>query len=182
MIFTSTILEGVYIVDLEPHYDTRGFFARAWCQNEFSDHNLMENFVQCSISFNHLKGTLRGMHFQVVPNKENKIVRCTMGRIYDVVLDLRPVSVSYRRWISVELSAVNRKSIYIPQGLAHGFQTLEDNCEVFYQISEFYHPECSRRVGWNDPAFNIMWPLPNPIMSDADRNYIPFSEQDFSNL
>lgn len=179
MIFQKTDLSGVYIIDLEPQFDQRGFFARQWSQDQSPDSGLTTGFVQCSISFNELKGTLRGMHFQHKPYEEVKIVRCTMGRMVDVILDIRPDSPTFKQWISVELSADNHKSVYISKGLAHGFQTLEDRTEVYYQISEYYHPESSGRVGWDDPEFNILWPISPAIISDADRGYIPFTRQDY---
>ena len=171
MIFNATELIGVYVIEPERLSDERGFFARTWCQHEFEAHGLDVRLAQCSLSFNLKRGTLRGMHYQDEPYVEAKLVRCTLGRLYDVVVDLRPTSSTYRQWMSVELSADNRRMIYIPPGLAHGFQTLIDQTEVFYQISEFYHPESARGVRWNDPAFNIDWPLPDPILSERDRTY-----------
>lgn len=176
MQFTETTLLGVYIVELEPLEDERGFFARTFCQREFEARNLQSSFVQCSISSNKVKGTLRGMHVQSKPHQEAKLVRCIRGAIYDVVIDLRPESSTFCRWISVELKADNDKMLYIPEGFAHGFQTLEDNTEVFYQISEFYHPECAEGIRWDDPAFNIQWPLIVSIASPRDLCYKDFNK------
>ena len=171
MKFTETKLRGAFIIDIEPREDERGFFARSWCEDEFIQHGLNPKLVQCNISFNKKRGTLRGMHYQVAPFAEAKLVRCTMGSIYDVIIDLRAISATYKQWFSIELSAENRRSLYIPEDFAHGFQTLTDNAEVFYQMSEFYHPECARGVRWNDPMFNIEWPQKVPIISDIDNNY-----------
>lgn len=176
MIFTPTPLAGVLAVDLERREDERGFFARSWCRREFQAHGLADGLVQCSVSFNRRRGTLRGMHHQVAPHREAKLVRCTMGALYDVVLDLRPDSPTYRRWHGMELSAGNRSALYIPPGVAHGFQTLDDNTEVFYQMDEFFAPDCARGVRWNDPAFAIAWPLPDPILSERDRGYPDYQE------
>lgn len=171
MIFTETALPGAWIIDMEPLEDTRGFFARAWCQREFVAHGLNPNLVQCNISFNKRKGSVRGMHFQVAPYEEAKIVRCTRGSLYDVMIDLRLDSDTYQRWIGVELTADNRRMVYVSEGFAHGFQTLEDNTEVFYQMSQFFAPECARGVRWDDPAFAIRWPLSDVIISERDRTY-----------
>lgn len=171
MKFTETRLPGVVVVEIEPTRDERGFFARSWCRREFERHGLNPDLVQCNISFNKKKGTLRGMHYQAEPHQEAKLVRCTRGAIYDVVIDLRPESATYRQWQAVELNAENRCMLYVPSGVAHGFQSLEDDTEVFYQMSEFYHPECARGVRWDDPAFGIRWPLPDPIASEKDRSY-----------
>lgn len=171
MRFAELPIKGAFLVQLEPIPDERGFFSRSWCRQEFERHGLNPELVQCSISFNKKKGTLRGMHYQGKPHQEAKLVRCTMGAICDVILDLRPESNSYRRWCAVELSAENRDMVYIPEGVAHGFQTLADDTEVFYQMSEFYHPECALGVRWDDPAFGIEWPLAEPIVSDKDLSY-----------
>jgi len=171
MIFVETKLKGAFIIELERAADERGFFARTFCRKEFEDHGMNPNLVQCNISFNKKKGTLRGMHYQVKPHEETKIVRCTIGAIYDVLIDLRPDSPTYCEWAAVELTAENRRMLYIPEGLAHGFQTLEDNTEVFYQMSEFYYPASACGLRWDDPAFGIEWPLSIPIMSDKDRSY-----------
>jgi dTDP-4-dehydrorhamnose 3,5-epimerase len=173
MIFTETILKGAYLIDVKPIEDERGFFSRSFCQEEFASRRLNTNVAQCNISFNKKKGTLRGMHFQLTPKAEAKLVRCTRGAIYDVIIDLRPQSPTYCKWVAMELTAHNYKALYLPEGFAHGFQTLEDNSEVFYQMFEFYAPEYASGVRWDDPAFNITWPLKEPIMSDKDRSY-PF--------
>lgn len=175
MIFTETRLKGAFIIDIEPIGDERGFFARSWCGKEFGEAGLNSNLRQCSISFNKKRGTLRGMHYQVAPFPEAKLVRCTMGKIYDVIIDMRKESDTYRQWISVELSAQNRRMLYVPENFAHGFQTLEDNTEVFYQMSEFFHPECARGARWDDPAFQIHWPDDERIISTSDRNFPNYS-------
>jgi len=175
MIFTETKLEGVFVIEPERLEDERGFFARTWCQREFKALGLNTHMAQCSISFNQKRGTLRGVHYQVAPHEEVKVVRCTMGAIYDVIIDLRRNSPTFRQWVSLELTAENRMALYIPEGFAHGFQTLEDNAEVLYQMSEFYHPEASMGVRWDDPAFNIRWPqADHRIISQADREYGDF--------
>ena len=171
MIFKETKLKGAYIIEPERLEDDRGFFARTFCEKEFAEHGLNPGLVQCSISYNKRRGTLRGMHYQVAPMAEVKLVRCTRGAIYDVIIDLRPSSPAYCRWIAVELNAENRNMIYIPEYFAHGFQTLEDDTEVFYQMSEFYGPEYARGVRWDDPAFGIIFPLKNMIVSEKDKNY-----------
>lgn len=174
MKFIETELSGAYLIDPERLEDDRGFFARTFCQNEFEQHGLISDWVQCNISFNKRKGTLRGMHYQVTPHAEAKLVRCTMGSIYDVIIDLRPDSKTYLQWVSVELSAENRKMIYIPEGFAHGLQTLVDNTEVFYQMSKFYTPEYARAIRWNDPQFKIHWPEAERTISEKDQNIEDF--------
>jgi len=174
MIFTETRLKGVFIVEMEKLEDERGFFARTFCQKEFKAHGLTPKVVQCNISFNKRRGTLRGMHYQVAPHEEAKLVRCTRGAIYDVVIDLNPQSPTFKQWIGAELTEENRRLFYVPRGFAHGFQTLEDSTEVFYQMSEFYHPECVRGVRWNDPAFGIDWPHCERIISARDQQYPDF--------
>jgi dTDP-4-dehydrorhamnose 3,5-epimerase len=169
--FTPTALAGVVVVDIEPIEDERGFFARSFCREEFSAHGLAPDLVQCSVSWNRRKGTLRGMHYQIAPHEEAKLVRCTQGAIYDVVLDLRKESPTRHRWVGVELTAANRRALYIAPGCAHGFQTLADDSEVFYQMSAFYHAASARGVRFDDPAFAIAWPLPNPIVSERDRGF-----------
>ena len=171
MIFRETKLEGVYVIEPERLEDERGFFARTWCQKEFTDKGLNPAVAQCSVSFNKQRGTLRGMHYQAGPHEESKLVRCTMGGIYDVALDLRPASPTYRQWVAEELSAENHRMLYVPPWCAHGFQTLVDSTEVYYQISESYHPECSRGVRWDDPAFEIHWPLPQSLISERDSSF-----------
>lgn len=174
MLFTETKLKGAFIIHIEPHEDERGFFARSWCEDEFKKHGLNPRLVQCNISFNKKQGTLRGMHYQVAPFAEAKLVRCTMGAIYDVIIDLQPDSPTFNQWISVELTAENRSALYVPENFAHGFQTLMDNTEVFYQMSEFYHPECARGVRWDDPAFGVEWCGEPYIISRQDREYANF--------
>jgi dTDP-4-dehydrorhamnose 3,5-epimerase len=171
MIFTETKLKGAYLIDVDKHEDERGFFARAWCVDEFEKHGLNQRLVQCNISFNKKRGTLRGMHYQTVPYEEAKLVRCTMGALYDVIIDLRSDSPTFKEWFSVELTAQNHRALYVPEGLAHGFQTLVDHTEMFYQMSEFFHPECARGVRWDDPTFGIVWPFPNPIISNKDAEF-----------
>jgi len=166
---TEASLKGAYIVDIDPTEDERGFFARSWCKNEFQKYGLNTNFVQSNVSFNLKKGTLRGMHYQAPPHEEIKLVRCTMGAIFDVIIDLRPASPTFNLSFSTELTSVNRRSLYIPKGFAHGFQTLEDNTEVFYQMSEFFHPESARGLRWDDLTFNINWPLVDKIISIKDK-------------
>lgn len=174
MLFQEAKLPGVYEIQLEPYFDERGFFARAWCQSEFASHHLNPQLVQCNISVTSRKGTLRGMHYQVFPHAEAKLVRCTRGAIYDVVLDLRPQSPKFRDWIAVCLTAEKRNMIYVPEGCAHGFQTLDEEVEVFYQMSESYHPESARGVRWDDPAFRIPWPEKVEVISERDRTYPDF--------
>lgn len=174
MIVRQTEISGVFEIDIEPNGDERGFFARTWCSQEFARHGLKPELVQCSVSFNHKKGTLRGLHYQAEPHPEAKLVRCTSGAIYDVAVDLRQQSPTFKKWIGVELSAENRKSLYIPEGCAHGFLTLRDNSEIFYQMSEFYHPDLSRGVRWNDPAFAVCWPAEVEVISERDRTYPDF--------
>lgn len=171
MIFHETKLPGVCEIELEPHADERGFFARAWCQHEFERHGLNSRVVQCSISFNARKGTLRGLHFQAHPCPETKVVRCLHGAIYDVVVDLRPQSPTFKEWIAVVLTATNRRMIYVPEGCAHGFLTLADETEIFYHMSEFYHAELARGVRWDDPALKIVWPREVAVISERDRTY-----------
>lgn len=175
MILAETKISGVFEVHPERKPDERGFFARTWCQNEFAEHGLDSRLVQCSLSYNTHKGTLRGMHYQTAPFAETKVVRCTQGAIYDVVLDLRPESATFKGWISVVLTAENRDMIYIPRGCAHGFLTLQDATEVFYQMSEFYNPESARGVRWDDPAFRIIWPEKVSVISERDRTYPDFA-------
>jgi dTDP-4-dehydrorhamnose 3,5-epimerase len=174
MYFHETKLPGVFEIHLDPHSDERGFFARAWCRKEFETNGLNPGLVQCNISFNARKGTLRGMHFQAAPHAEAKLVRCTRGAIYDVVIDLRPQSPTYKAWIAVTLTSANRHMVYIPENCAHGFLTVEDKTEVFYQMSEFYNPESARGIRWNDPAFQVSWPGKVEVISERDENYPDF--------
>ncbi len=174
MIFSETKLKGAFVVELAPHYDERGFFSRSWCRNEFIEHGLNPALVQCDISYNKHKGTLRGMHLQLSPFAEAKLVRCTQGSIYDVIIDLREGSPTCLEWLAVELNAENHRALFVPEGFAHGFITLADETEVFYQMSEFYSPECSRGYRWNDPAFGIAWPIPVAVISEKDASLPDF--------
>lgn len=171
MHFTELSMTGAFLIEPEPIADARGFFARSFCREEFSVRGLNPVVAQCNFSFNQREGTLRGLHFQKPPHAEAKLVRCTRGSLYDVIVDLRPRSATFLQWQAFELSASNRLMLYVPEGLAHGFVTLEDNTEVFYQMSEEYRPEHAAGVRWNDPAFRIDWPLQNPILSEKDASY-----------
>jgi dTDP-4-dehydrorhamnose 3,5-epimerase len=175
MRFTETALPGAFVIDLQPHSDERGFFARAFCVDEFAAHGLRPTHAQCNLSYNIRRGTLRGMHWRAAPLPEAKLVRVVRGAIYDVIVDLRPASPTYLRHIGVELSAENRRALYVPELFAHGFQTLTDDTEVFYQMSEVYQPGLDRGARWNDPAFKIDWPIGDPIMNDRDRTYSDFN-------
>lgn len=159
MLFAQAELPGVWIIDVEPRGDARGFLARTYCNDEFAAHGLCTRWVQMSTVFNPLSGTLRGLHFQRAPHQEVKLVRCTAGRVYDVVVDLRPKSLTFRRWMSVELSAQNRRMVYIPEGMAHGMQTLEPESELLYMMSDYHESRAAAGVRWDDPAFAIAWPL-----------------------
>lgn len=174
MEFLKTKLPGVLEIHIEAKSDERGFFARTWCQKEFESHGLAAKLVQCSLSFSKRKGTLRGMHYQITPYEETKLIRCTQGAIYDVVLDLRLKSPAFKNWVAVELTAEKRNMIYVPQGCAHGFLTLEDQSEVTYQMSEFQNAESARGVRWDDPAFHIKWPAKVEVISERDRSYPNF--------
>lgn len=178
MRFVETALSGAYIVELEPVSDDRGFFARSFCQREFAAHGMKAEVVQCNVSFNKLCGTLRGMHYQIHPDEEAKLVRCTAGAVYDVIVDLRPDSATFMQWTAYELTAENHKALYVPEGFAHGFQTLQDNTEMFYQMYGFYAPESARGIRWNDPAFAIDWPLTIAAISDRDQEYPDFATGD----
>ena len=171
MKFIATKLKGAWIVEPEPHGDARGFFARTFCAREFEANGLATTFAQCSVSLNRARGTLRGLHLQIAPACEAKLVRCTSGALYDVIVDLRPDSPTFLQHLGVELTARNRRALYIPEMFAHGFQTLEDDTEVFYQISEFYAPELARGLRSDDPKLGIQWPLPIATISDKDRNW-----------
>jgi dTDP-4-dehydrorhamnose 3,5-epimerase len=158
MIFTETKLKGAFVIDLERHEDERGFFARAWCKTEFAGYGLNSNLQQCNLAVSKKRGTLRGLHYQVAPYEEAKLVWCTRAAIYDVIVDLRPDSNTYMHWIAVELAEENYRMLYVPKGFAHGYQTLFDNTEVFYYVSQPYRKEAERGLIWNDPAFGIIWP------------------------
>lgn len=175
MIFKETKLKGAYLIEIEPIEDERGFFARSFCRNELKAHEIDMEIVQCNISYNKRKGTLRGMHYQAAPYQEGKIVSCTRGSIYDVIIDLRDDSSTYCKWIAVGLSALRRNMLYVPKGFAHGFLTLEDNTEVFYHMSEFYAPGYGRGVRWNDPAFGIEWPDNVSVISNQDKSFPDFT-------
>jgi dTDP-4-dehydrorhamnose 3,5-epimerase len=171
MIFTETSLPGAFMIEIEPREDERGFFARTFCQHEFAAYGLKTEFVQCNVSFNKKRGTLRGLHYQAKPHEEAKLVMCPRGAIYDIIIDLRSDSPNFGQWLGVELTSLDHRMLYVPEGFAHGFQTLEDNTEVFYQISEFYYPEYAREVRWDDPFFGISWPpAERRIISPKDLN------------
>jgi dTDP-4-dehydrorhamnose 3,5-epimerase len=172
--FIETKLAGAFLIEPERLSDERGFFARTFCQREFEANGLQPRIAQCNVSFNQKKGTLRGMHFQVAPFPEAKLVRCTAGSIYDVIIDLRPQSKTFTQYFGAELSDANSAMLYVPEGFAHGFQTLEDNTEVFYQMSQFYSGEHARGVRWDDPAFNIRWPEAERTIIKRDREYPDF--------
>ena len=176
MIFKETKLKGSYIVEIEQKQDERGFFARSFCVQEFQQHGINFRIVQCNISFNKNKGTLRGMHYQSSPHEEAKLVSCIKGKIYDVIIDLRKNSATYCQWQAIELGDENYKMLYVPKGFAHGFQTLENNSVIFYQMSEFYHLENTRGIRWNDPVFLIKWPFNAWIISAKDRAYPLFKK------
>jgi len=176
MIFTPTKLPGSFLIDLEPTEDERGFFARSSCVNEFELRGLDGRFVQCNVSFNKKKGTLRGLHYQKFPHEEAKLVRCTAGAIYDVIVDLRPSSATFKKWDAAEITAANHRALYVPKGFAHGFQTLCDDTEVFYQMTEFYAPEAACGYRWDDGAFEICWPEGPRTISSKDQSYLSFSE------
>jgi dTDP-4-dehydrorhamnose 3,5-epimerase len=171
MRFVPTDIPGCAIVEIEPHEDERGFFARTWCRDEFDGAGLPSRLVQCSVSRNRKRGTLRGMHFQLPPSFEGKLVRCTRGAIVDVVVDIRSMSPRYLDHVSVELSADNGRAIFIPPGCAHGFQTLEDGTDVFYQMTDVFTPDLCAGLRWNDPGLAIDWPIDSPTINDRDRNY-----------
>lgn len=174
MKFSETKLPGCTIVDVEPVSDARGFFARAWCSREFAEHGLHAELRQANLSYSPRRGTLRGLHWQAPPNSEAKLIRCTRGAVLDVAVDLRPDSPTYLRWVGVELAAESRRMLFVPEHFAHGFQTLEDDTEVHYLVSEAYAPEAERGARWDDPAFGIEWPLPVAAISDKDSGWPDF--------
>jgi len=174
MIFEETGIGGVWVIRPERLEDERGFFARTWDHDEFAIHGISSQLLQCSISFNRTRGTLRGLHYQAAPYEEGKLVRCTSGAIFDVALDLRPDSPTFKAWVGVELSADNRLALFIPEGCAHGFLTLADAAEVHYQMTAYYVPEAGRGVRWDDPAFGIAWPEEVSVINDRDRSYPDF--------
>lgn len=176
MLFRETKLSPACILEPEPISDNRGFFARVWDQKEFAERGLTPSFVQANMSFNPAAGTLRGMHYQASPHEEAKIIRCTRGSFYDAIIDLRSNSPTYMQWLGVELTADNRLALFVPEGFAHGYQTLEENSEAFYQVSEFYTPGAERGIRWDDPAFGIEWPeVPSRTISDKDRSWPDFT-------
>ena len=176
MVFTETILKGAYVIDLERREDSRGFFARAFCQKEFGAHGLKPTIAQANIAFNIKKGTLRGMHFQYPPAAETKLVRCTRGAILDIIVDLRPESPTYLQHISVELNEDNQRSLYVPERFAHGYQVLRDNTDTSYQVGEFYTPSAESGLLYNDPRLNLPWPLPATVISDKDQKFAPLDQ------
>jgi len=175
MVITETKLKGAFVIDLAPFEDVRGFFARSWSEREFEAFGINGRFVESNVSFNKKKGTLRGMHFQLPPYEQTKLVRCTRGSIYDVIIDMRSDSPTFKQWVAVELSAENHRTLYVPGAFAHGFQTLEDNTEIFYQVSSYYAADHASGVRWNDPAFNITWPSNDLVMIPRDRDYADFA-------
>lgn len=181
MIFRETPLAGAFIIEPEPHADQRGLFARTYCVRSFAEHGLNAALTQCSTSYNHRRGTLRGLHYQAAPHAEAKLVRCTAGAVFDVIVDLRPSSATSKRWFAIELTAANRLSLYIPEGFAHGFQTLRDDSEVLYQMTEFYYPKLSRGLRWDDATLAITWPLAEKIISERDRT-LPYLEDIYVDL
>lgn len=177
MNFTKTPIAGAYVIDIEPKGDERGFFARGFCQQEFEAVGLKPNIVQANIGVSRQRGTLRGLHYQVPPYAETKLVRCTAGAVFDVVVDLRPAASSYRKWLGVELAADTRRMLYVPEGCAHGYLTLVDNTEIFYLVSQFYSAGAERGVRWDDPVFGIEWPIThNLVISEKDRYWPDWSE------
>ncbi len=170
MIFTELAIKGVFLIEPEQREDERGFFARTFCVEEFSAHGLDPTIAQCNISFNRRRGTLRGLHYQAPPYAEVKLVRCTAGAVFDVVVDIRPDSPTFKKWLGVELYARHRKMLYIPEGFAQGFQTLEDSTELFYQMSKAYVPEAARVLRWDDPSLAVVWPLSVTCVSERDRH------------
>ncbi len=178
MIFTELPLPGAFVIEPERRADERGFFARTWCRREFADHGIVCDWVQCNVSFNRRKGTLRGLHYQAAPWAEAKLVRCTAGAIYDVLVDLRRASPCFGKWTAVELTAAKGRMLYVPPGFAHGFQTLADNAEVFYQMSEYYRPEAARGCRWDDPALGIVWPDGDRVLSPRDQQFPDFAACD----
>ena len=176
MIFGETALAGAFVIDIAPRQDSRGFFARAYCHRDFVERGLNPVVVQTNIAFNHRRGTLRGLHFQFPPAAEAKLVRCTRGAIHDVIVDLRPESPTYLRHVSAELTAENRRSLFVPERFAHGYQVLEDDTEVTYQVSEMYAPEAEGGLPYDDPRLAIAWPLPVTEISDKDRRWAALAE------
>ncbi len=177
MIFTETKLKGAFVLEVKKIEDERGFFGRSWCKRELEEHGLNADVVQANVSYNKAKGTLRGMHFQKSPYQETKLVRCTRGAIVDVIIDLRPSSPTYKQWIGVELTEDNYKMLFVPEDFAHGFITLKDNTEVTYQVTQYYTPGAEGGIRWNDPAFNIQWPIQPTVVSGKDQAHPDFTEE-----
>lgn len=177
MIFSETKLKGAFTLELKKIEDERGFFARSYCQKEMEAHGLTAQVVQANVSFNPKKGTLRGMHYQVAPHEESKLVRCTRGAIFDVIIDLRPDSPTYKQWFGVELTANNYKMMFVPEGFAHGYLTLENHTEVTYQVSQFYAPGAEQGIRWDDPAFNIQWSIEPELISEKDKAHPDFKDE-----
>lgn len=176
MIFTETELKGAFILEVKKMEDERGFFGRSWCKREMEEHGLNGNVVQTNVSYNKVKGTFRGMHFQRAPHQETKLVRCTKGAILDVIIDLRPSSPTYKQWIGVELTEDNYKMLYVPEDFAHGFITLKDETEVTYQVTQFYTPGAEGGLRWNDPAFGMTLPITPTVISSKDAAWADFDE------
>jgi dTDP-4-dehydrorhamnose 3,5-epimerase len=176
MLFLETEIKGVFILEIKKLEDERGFFGRSWCKNEMENHGLNSNVVQANTSFSKLKGTLRGMHFQKHPFEESKLIRCTKGAIYDVIIDLRPSSPTFKKWLGIELTEDNYKMLYVPEKFAHGFLTMTNNCEVTYLVTQFYTPGSEAGIRWNDPVFGISWPDEVRVISDKDKNFPDFNE------
>jgi len=177
MIFHETCIKGAFIVEIEKKGDSRGFFARAFCRKELAAHGLNSDVLQANIGVSRSRGTLRGLHYQAPPHEETKLVRCTAGAVFDVILDLRPASPSYKKWLGVELTSETRTMLCVPEGCAHGYLTLADDTEIFYLVSEFYSPSAERGLRWNDPAFGIQWPIAKDlVISDKDRSWPDWSD------
>ena len=176
MKFTETKLKGAFVVEIEKLSDERGFFARSWCQKEFEAHGLNARLVQANVSYNHKKGTLRGIHYQIAPYQECKLISCTRGAIYDVIIDLRPDSPTYKQWTGVELTADSYHMFFVPEDFGHGFQTLTDETEITYQVSQFYTPGSEKGIRFDDPVFNIQWPLDAAVISEKDKNWPDFTD------
>jgi dTDP-4-dehydrorhamnose 3,5-epimerase len=182
MIFSETNLKGAYVIEIKKIEDDRGFFGRSFCRREMEEHGLKSDVMQANTSFSHKKGTLRGIHYQVPPYEEAKLIRCVRGSIFDVIIDLREGSPTFMKWTGVELNADNYKMVYVPEGFAHGFLSLEDNTEVYYNVTAFYTPGAERGIRWNDPAFNIEWPLEPVVISKKDREHPDFISRSHNSL
>jgi len=180
MIFHETKLKGAFLIEIKKIEDDRGFFGRAWCQKEFEDAGINPNIYQINTSLTYRKGTIRGMHYQIDPHQEGKLIRCTRGRIFDVMIDLRPESPTFMQWLGHELSEDNYRMVFVPENFAHGFVTLEDHCEVYYPVTEFYTPGSERGIRYDDPAFDIAWPVEIEVVSDKDMNHPDFNVNTFN--